>query len=229
MSTEIVHAKVTGEYMDMSDEVLVERLTAAISGDVDASARRKAEYSTDASNYRIPPRVVVFPKKHDDVVAALRISRELNVPLTSRGAGTSCAGNAVGPGMVLDFSRYMNAIVEIDPQARTARVQPGVVMGDLQKAAAPFGLRFGPDPSTQNRATFGGMIGNNACGPRAVCGNRVPHSKNRRPGEKGRHHFHTGWRAGVVAAGWHVARPDCRGAFRSQRHEMRRRRPAPGR
>ena len=173
MSTEIVHAKVTGEYMDMSDEVLVERLTAAISGDVDASARRKAEYSTDASNYRIPPRVVVFPKKHDDVVAALRISRELNVPLTSRGAGTSCAGNAVGPGMVLDFSRYMNAIVEIDPQARTARVQPGVVMGDLQKAAAPFGLRFGPDPSTQNRATFGGMIGNNACGPRAVAYGRT--------------------------------------------------------
>ncbi|MDO4887576.1 MAG: FAD-binding and (Fe-S)-binding domain-containing protein [Actinomycetaceae bacterium] len=142
-------------------------------GDVDASARRRAEYSTDASNYRIPPRVVAFPLDADDVAAALSVARELGVPITSRGGGTSCAGNSIGPGIVLDFSRHMNAILEIDPQARTARVQPGVVMSDLQKAAAPYGLRFGPDPSTLNRATFGGMIGNNACGPHAVAFGRT--------------------------------------------------------
>ena len=83
------------------------------------------------------------------------------------------AGNAVGTGVVLDFSRHVNRILEIDPEAQTARVEPGVVMAALQKAAAPHGLRFGPDPSTQARATLGGMIGNNACGPRAVAYGRT--------------------------------------------------------
>src|SRR3954454_86435 len=134
---------------------------------LDASARRRAEYSTDASNYRVVPQVVAFPQDTDDVEAALEVSRTLGVPLTARGGGTSVAGNAVGTGIVLDFSRHVNRIVSIDPEAQTARVEPGVVMAALQKAAAPHGLRFGPDPSTQARATLGGMIGNNACGPRA--------------------------------------------------------------
>jgi FAD/FMN-containing dehydrogenase len=95
------------------------------------------------------------------------------VPVTSRGAGTSCAGNSVGPGIVIDFSRHVNAILDLDPEARTAQIEPGVVMSTLQKAAAPHGLRFGPDPSTQNRATLGGMIGNNACGPHAVAYGRT--------------------------------------------------------
>jgi FAD/FMN-containing dehydrogenase/Fe-S oxidoreductase len=90
------------------------------------------------------------------------------MPVTTRGAGTSCAGNAVGPGLILDTSRHLNSIVEIDPEARTARVEPGVVQSALQAAAASHGLRFGPDPSTHNRCTIGGMIGNNACGPRAL-------------------------------------------------------------
>ena len=152
---------------------VLERLRQTVAGGVDAGARRRAEYSTDASNYRIPPLGVVFPKDEADVMAALAACREFGVPLTSRGGGTSCAGNSIGEGIVLDFSRHMNAIVAIDPEAQTARVQPGVVMSDLQKAAAPFGLRFGPDPSTQNRATFGGMIGNNACGPHAVAFGRT--------------------------------------------------------
>ncbi len=152
---------------------LLELLAARVKGEVDSSSRRRAEYSTDASLYRILPQAVVFPRDAADVEAALAVARETGVPLTSRGAGTSIAGNAIGPGIVLDFSRHMNRILEIDPETRTARVQPGVVMSELQKTAAPHGLRFGPDPSTQNRATFGGMIGNNACGAHAVAYGRT--------------------------------------------------------
>ncbi|WP_188043402.1 FAD-binding and (Fe-S)-binding domain-containing protein [Changpingibacter yushuensis] len=159
--------------METREDDLLALLREKVRGDVDSSARRRAEYSTDASNYRIPPRVVVAPLDAADVEAVLEVARATKVPVTSRGAGTSCAGNAVGPGIVLDFSRYMNTIIEVDPQARTARVQPGVIMADLQKVAGQFGLRFGPDPSTQNRATFGGMIGNNACGPHAVAYGRT--------------------------------------------------------
>src|SRR5262249_4528492 len=95
------------------------------------------------------------------------------LPVTARGAGTSIAGNAVGPGVVLDFSRHLNRIEHIDPETRTASVQPGVVLDTLQRAAAAHGLRFGPDPSTHSRATLGGMIGNNACGSRALAYGRT--------------------------------------------------------
>jgi FAD/FMN-containing dehydrogenase/Fe-S oxidoreductase len=152
---------------------LVGRLRAAVRGSVDDSSRRRAEYSTDASNYRVVPQVVVFPRDTDDVLAALDVARAAGVPVTSRGGGTSVAGNAIGTGVVIDLSRHVNRVLEIDPEARTARVEPGVILTDLQKAAAPHGLRFGPDPSTQARATLGGMIGNNACGPRAVAYGRT--------------------------------------------------------
>ncbi|MET8354326.1 FAD-linked oxidase C-terminal domain-containing protein [Micromonospora sp. NPDC005206] len=155
-----------------SDDV-VASLRKVVDGDVDDSERRQAEYSTDASNYRVPPRVVVAPRDSDDALAALDVARRLGVPVTARGAGTSVAGNAIGTGMVLDFSRHMDRIIALDADARTAVVQPGVVMSSLQAAAAPHGLRFGPDPSTQNRATLGGMIGNNACGPHAVAYGRT--------------------------------------------------------
>ncbi|GEL95268.1 lactate dehydrogenase [Cellulomonas composti] len=152
---------------------VVAALRSAVRGAVDDSTRRRAEYSTDASNYRVVPQVVVFPLDVDDVQAALAVTRAAGVPLTARGGGTSVAGNAIGPGVVLDFSRHVNRVLEIDPEARTARIEPGLVMGALQKAAAPHGLRFGPDPSTWARATLGGMIGNNACGPRAVAYGRT--------------------------------------------------------
>ncbi|MFS0702137.1 FAD-binding and (Fe-S)-binding domain-containing protein [Cellulomonas sp. 179-A 4D5 NHS] len=152
---------------------VVAALRSAVRGSVDDSSRRRAEYSTDASNYRVVPQVVVFPRDTDDVLAALEVTRAAGVPLTSRGGGTSVAGNAVGTGVVLDFSRHVNRVLAIDPEARTARVEPGVVMSELQRQAAPHGLRFGPDPSTQARATLGGMIGNNACGPRAVAYGRT--------------------------------------------------------
>ncbi|MEU1547647.1 FAD-binding and (Fe-S)-binding domain-containing protein [Nocardia sp. NPDC005745] len=148
-------------------------LRGTIAGEVDTSERRRAEYSSDASNYRVLPAAVVFPRTDEDVAITLEFARDHGLPVTARGAGTSVAGNAIGPGLVLDFSRHMNRIVSIDPAARVATVQPGVVLSELQRAARPHGLRFGPDPSTQNRCTLGGMIGNNACGPRAVAWGRT--------------------------------------------------------
>lgn len=154
-------------------EALAVALRSVCPADVDISIRRRAEYSTDASNYRVVPEAVAFPQNVADVMALAEMAREIKVPLTMRGGGTSIAGNSIGEGVVLDTSRHMHQILEIDPEARTARVQPGVVMSSLQKEAAPHGLRFGPDPSTQNRATLGGMIGNNACGPHAVAYGRT--------------------------------------------------------
>ena len=147
---------------------VVAALTRAGVTDVDASTRRRAEYAGDASLYRVVPEVVVFPRAPDEVDAIVDVGRSLGVPLTARGAGTSISGNAVGPGIVLDFSRHLNRVVDIDPASATAIVQPGVILDDLQRAAAPHGLRFGPDPSTHSRCTIGGMIGNNACGSRAL-------------------------------------------------------------
>nr|WP_234998784.1 FAD-binding and (Fe-S)-binding domain-containing protein [Demequina sp. NBRC 110057] len=147
---------------------LAAHLDARVDGEVDASARRRAEYSTDASNYRVPPQVVVFPRDADDLAAALAAARDLDAPVTMRGGGTSVAGNGIGPGVVIDTSRHMNRVLDLNVEERTARVQPGLVLSELQKAAAPHNLRFGPDPSTTNRATLGGVIGNNACGPHAV-------------------------------------------------------------
>ncbi len=157
---------------DMTDS-WVRALRHRIDGEVDDDARRRAEYSSDASNYRVLPAAVVYPRGDEDVAAAVRFAREEGKPITARGGGTSVAGNAIGPGLVLDFSRYMNAVLSIDADSRCARVQPGVVLSGLQRAAGHHGLRLGPDPSTQNRCTLGGMIGNNACGPRAVSWGRT--------------------------------------------------------
>ena len=135
---------------------------------LDSTKLTRALYSSDASLYRVVPRAVAYPRSVEEAVAVLDAARAVRMPVTTRGAGTSCAGNAVGPGLVVDTARYLNAIISIDPEGRTAWVEPGVVQSALQAAAAPHGLRFGPDPSTHNRCTIGGMIGNNACGPRAL-------------------------------------------------------------
>ncbi|WP_067720490.1 FAD-binding and (Fe-S)-binding domain-containing protein [Nocardia yamanashiensis] len=148
-------------------------LGARLVGEVDASERRRAEYSSDASNYRVLPAAVVFPRGDDDVAAVVEFARGEGLSVTARGAGTSVAGNAIGAGLVVDFGRYLNEVLEVDGERRVARVRPGVVLGELQRAAGEYGLRFGPDPSTQNRCTLGGMIGNNACGPHAVAWGRT--------------------------------------------------------
>jgi FAD/FMN-containing dehydrogenase/Fe-S oxidoreductase len=136
--------------------------------EVDDSARRRAEYSTDASNYRVVPSVVIFPRHVEEAAAALDVATRLGVPVTSRGGGTSTAGNSVGSGIVLDFSRHLNRVLSVDPEARTAVVEPGAILDDITGAAAGHGLRFGPDPSSHARASVGGSIGNNACGSRAL-------------------------------------------------------------
>jgi len=143
-------------------------LAAAGVAEADFGIRRRAEYSTDASNYRVVPQAVVFPRASEDVLATLAVCRELGVPITPRGAGTSIAGNSMSAGVVLDFSRHLNRVLEIDPAAGWAVVEPGTVLDTITAAGASHGLRFGPDPSTHSRATIGGSLGNNACGSRAL-------------------------------------------------------------
>lgn len=135
---------------------------------IDTSALTRALYSSDASLYRVEPLAVARPRSTDELLAVVRAALDTSTPITARGAGTSCAGNAVGPGIVIDLARHLNRIHSIDPESRTAVIDPGVVQESLQQAARPFGLRLGPDPSTSTRCTVGGMIGNNACGPRAL-------------------------------------------------------------
>lgn len=136
--------------------------------DVTVDPAQLAAYSSDGSLFRVVPTAVAFPRDEAEVAAVLAVARALAVPVTSRGAGTTLAGNAIGPGIVLDFSRHMNAVREVLPEERAAWVEPGVVHAALQARARAHGLRFGPDPSTHTRCTVGGMIGNNACGPRAM-------------------------------------------------------------
>ncbi len=147
---------------------LAAALRAAGLASADDSARRRAEYATDASNYRVVPAVVAFPRHAEEAAAALAVARQYKVPVTSRGGGTSIAGNSVGPGIVLDFSRHLNRVLAVDAEARTATAEPGAILDDITAAAAGYGLRFGPDPSSHARASIGGSIGNNACGSRAL-------------------------------------------------------------
>ncbi len=151
------------------DAVALERrLREAVRGEVGFGARDRALATMDASNYRRVPLGVVAPRDADDVAAALAVCREHGAPVVARGGGTSIAGNAVGAGVVLDFTRHLNRLVELDPGTRTAVVQPGLVLDRLRGAAAAHGLTFGPDPSTHSRCTIGGMVGNNSCGSHSV-------------------------------------------------------------
>jgi FAD/FMN-containing dehydrogenase/Fe-S oxidoreductase len=142
-------------------------LRRAVDGAVRFDDASRAMWSADASNYRRVPIGVVAPRDVADLEAALAVCRAHDVPVLPVGARTSTAGQAVNTAVVLDCGR-VNRILEIDPDARTARVEPGVVCDALRDAAAPHGLTFGPDPSTHNRCTLGGMIGNNACGSHSV-------------------------------------------------------------
>ncbi len=147
---------------------LQRRLRRDLRGEADFGTSARAQYSADASNYRRVPLGVVWPADADDVVATVAACREAGVPVTPRGGGTSVAGNAIGPGVVIDTSRHFNALIDVDPGTRRAVVQPGLVLDRLQDAVRRHGLTFGPDPSTHSRCTLGGMIGNNACGSHSV-------------------------------------------------------------
>ncbi len=143
-------------------------LRAAIRGDVMFDAGARAMYASDSSNYRQVPIGVVRPRDADDVLATLDVARAHDAPILGRGAGTSLAGQCCNVAIVLDFSRYMNRVLEIDSANRFARVEPGVVLDNLRDAAEAHGLTFGPDPATHSRCTLGGMIGNNSCGVHSI-------------------------------------------------------------
>ena len=147
---------------------LAEALRRVVGGEVRFDSYTRNMFSRDASMYAIEPIGVVFPRDAADVAAVVATAREFGVPVLPRGAGTSLAGQTVGQAVVMDLSRHMTKIIEIDAERRVARVQPGVVQEQLNLAAARYGLAFGPDTSTKNRATLGGMIGNNSAGSQSV-------------------------------------------------------------
>lgn len=137
-------------------------------GDIRTDAATRALYSTDASIYQIEPFGAAIPKTQDDLIAAVELAAKYKIPILPRGSGSSLAGQAVGQALVLDCSRHLDKILEIDPEAHTAKVQPGVVLATLNRAAAKHGLTFGPDPASAERATLGGVIANNATGAHSI-------------------------------------------------------------
>src|SRR5579863_3703508 len=147
---------------------LSEALRAQVRGDVRFDNSSRALYATDGSNYRQVPIGIVLPRDADDVLATISICRDFGAPLLCRGAGTSLAGQCCNVAVVLDFTKYMGKILEIDPERRIARVQPGVVLDHLRNAAEKHHLTFAPDPASHASCTIGGMIGNNSCGVHSV-------------------------------------------------------------
>ncbi|MGA3056823.1 MAG: FAD-linked oxidase C-terminal domain-containing protein, partial [Candidatus Limnocylindrales bacterium] len=154
-------------------ESLAADLRSHVRGEVQFGAGDRALYATDSSNYRQLPIGVVRPLDTDDLVETIHVCRDHDAPITLRGGGTSLAGQATNAAVVVDVSRHLNRIVELDPERRIARVQPGVVLDDLRAAAGPHGLTFGPDPATHDRCTLGGMIGNDSCGAHSIMTGRT--------------------------------------------------------
>ena len=146
---------------------LESRLRPDLGERVSSAPAVRALYTSDASNYRRVPRIVATPTSADELAAIVGLATEAGVPITMRGAGTSIAGNALGSG-ILVVTTAMDRILDLDPDERRATVEPGVILGELNRRAAAHGLRVGPDPSTHSRCTIGGMVGNNACGAHSV-------------------------------------------------------------
>jgi len=147
---------------------LVDALSGKIAGEIRNTPVDRSVYSTDASNYRMLPQAVVIPRTERDVAVALAQARARGVSVTARGAGTSLAGQAVGEGIILDLSKYMNGVIEVDREAKRARVEPGISIDALNRRLSPYGLMFGPDPSSANVATVGGAVANNATGAHSI-------------------------------------------------------------
>ena len=154
-------------------DALEQTLRSSIRGEVRFDRGSRAAYSMDASNYRQIPIGIVIPHDEGDVITAVSVCRKFGAPILSRGGGTSLAGQGCNVAVVLDFSKYLNRILELDPEQRFARVQPGLVLDTLRDAAEKHGLTFAPDPSTHNRCTLGGMIGNNSSGTHSLMGGKV--------------------------------------------------------
>ncbi|HEX9007093.1 MAG TPA: FAD-binding oxidoreductase, partial [Bacteroidota bacterium] len=161
----------------MEDDVDVKKLERdlrrAVRGEVRFDAGSRALYATDGSNYRQVPIGVVLPRDAADVVATVEAARRYGAPVLGRGGGTSLAGQCCNVAVVIDMSKYMNRVLDIDPVRKLARVQPGTILDDLRDAAERHRLTFGPDPATHTHCTLGGMIGNNSCGVHSVMAGRT--------------------------------------------------------
>src|SRR5881392_3553965 len=154
--------------VNVDAEALASELSRRIRGEVRLDDGSRALYATDASNYRQVPIGVVIPRDADDLIQTMAIAREFEAPVLARGGGTSLAGQCCNVAVVIDTSKYMNRVLEIDADKRLARVQPGTVLDTLQSAARAHNLVFGPDPATHTHCTLGGMMGNNSCGVHSV-------------------------------------------------------------
>src|SRR5437762_4443514 len=150
------------------NEDLYEALKSRVQGEVRFDRASRLMYSTDASIYEIEPIGVVIPKTHEDVFATMETARDFKVPVLPRGGGTSLAGQTVGEAVVIDMSKYLNKVLEVNTEERWAIVEPGVVQEQLNLHVRPMGFLFGPDTSTANRATIGGMMGNNSAGSHSI-------------------------------------------------------------
>lgn len=153
----------------MMDRIPIQHaLASGTGGEVRFDKVSRALYSTDASVYQIEPLGVLIPRTQDDIIKALEICRRYRCPITMRGGGTSQAGQAIGEGLQIDVSKYVNRLLEVNVEERWARVEPGIVLDELNALLKPHGLRFAPDISTASRATVGGMMANNSAGARSV-------------------------------------------------------------
>ncbi len=160
--------KKRGAPPDLDAQALADELQSKITGEVRFDAGSRALYATDGSNYRQVPIGVVIPRSIEDVVQTVEACRQHGAPVLSRGGGTSLAGQCCNVAVIIDFSKYLNNIVELDPHKKMARVQPGIILDSLRNEAEKHHLTFGPDPATHNHCTLGGMIGNNSCGIHSV-------------------------------------------------------------
>src|SRR5881394_3351717 len=154
--------------VDIDVDALEAELRKNVRGEVRFSNGDRALYSTDSSNYRQVPIGVVVPRDRSDVITTVELCRKYGAPITCRGGGTSLAGQCCNVAVIIDFTKYMNRVIDVDTREKLARVEPGLVLDDLQKTLKKHGLIFGPDPATHNHCAIGGMLGNNSCGVHSV-------------------------------------------------------------
>src|ERR1051326_4808321 len=175
------HERNMDPFLEQKRQALARHLTRNIAGEVRFDSISRQLYSTDASIYQIEPIGVVIPRSPEDIQTTVQVAREMRVPITPRGGGTSLSGQSIGPGIVLDCSKYLNRVLDIDPVQRVARIQPGVVLDLFNRALAAHRLQFGPDVATASRANLCGMIGNNSAGARSIVyGKTIDHVRRLR-------------------------------------------------
>src|SRR4030043_1775574 len=156
------------EPMSQLPQEFVEKLKSSIKGEVKTDPVTRVLFSTDASIHKIEPLGVVFPRNVDELIPITQICGQYKIPIIARGSESGLAGQSIGKGLIVDCSRYLNRVIEINPEELTATVEPGLILDDLNREAKKYSLQFGPDPASSERATLGGWIGNNAAGAHSI-------------------------------------------------------------